>query len=168
MKIFALIQVSAFAAVVFAISQSAVGADLYASTAGSGQGELLILDPATGGLITDVGPLNDSTARNFGMTGLAFDPVSGVLYGSSASGNPDQTTRNQLVTINPATGLVTPIGDFGISASMSDIAFDPITHVLYGIGTVGGASLFNQSHHSRGHEGWRFWFYPNQRGRIGY
>jgi hypothetical protein len=78
------------------------------------------------------------------MTGLAFDPVSGVLYGSSTAASPDPSTTDQLVTINPATGLVTPIGDFGLGSgtSMTDIAFDPVTHVLYGIGSVGGAHLY--------------------------
>src|SRR4029079_2878570 len=61
---------------------------------------------------------------------------------SSAHGNPDQSTRDQLVTINPASGLVTPVGNFGINATMTDIAFDPVTHVLYGIGSVGGAHLY--------------------------
>jgi hypothetical protein len=109
-----------------------------------GSGELYIIDPTNGATITDIGPLNDSTGRNFPMTGLAFDPVSGVLYGSSAAGNPDTSTRDQLVTINPATGLVTPIGDFGLGdgTSMTDIAFDPNTHVLYGLPSVGGASLY--------------------------
>jgi hypothetical protein len=119
-------------------------ADLYAASGQGSTGELYILDPATGATITDVGPLNDSTARNFGMTGLAFDPVSGVLYGSSANANADQSTRGQLVTINPANGLVTPIGSFGLAAggTMTDLAFDPVTHVLYGIPSNGGANLF--------------------------
>jgi len=119
-------------------------ADLYAASGQGAAGELYIIDPATGATITDVGPLKDSGARNFGMTGLAFDPVSGVLYGSSANANSDTTTRAQLVTINPASGLVTPIGGFGLAAggTMTDIAFDPVTHVLYGLPSNGGASLF--------------------------
>ncbi len=139
---FALLLASALSLIALPIRSNA--ADLYASSAGQGgTGELYIINPATGATITDVGPLNDSTGRNFGMTGLAFDPVSGVLYGSSAHGNTDQTTRDQLVTINPATGLVTPIGVYTTpDGSMTDIAFDPNTHILYGIPSIGGASLY--------------------------
>ena len=143
MRVFTLIQVSVFAFAMSALSQIAIGADLYVASGQAGPGELYIIDPATGATITDVGPLNDSTGRNFGMTGLAFDPVSGVLYGSSANGNPDQSTRDQLVTINPATGLVTPIGVYSTPAgSMTDLSFDPNTHILYGIPSVGGANLY--------------------------
>jgi PEP-CTERM motif len=128
----------------FATTDAAKAVNLYAASGQGASGELYILDPATGATVTDVGPLNDSTARNFGMTGLAFDPVSGVLYGSSANANADPSTRGQLVTINPANGLVTPIGSFALAAggTMTDLAFDPNTHVLYGLPSNGGASLF--------------------------
>jgi hypothetical protein len=135
---------AAFALSLIAFAAPSDAADLYAASGASATGELYILNPANGATITDVGPLNDSTARNFGMSAIAFDPVSGVLYGSSANANLDTSTRGQLVTINPATGLVTPIGGFGLAAggTMTDIAFDPVTHVLYGIPSNGGASLF--------------------------
>jgi hypothetical protein len=99
-------------------------------------------------MIQDIGPLNDSNGLNYGMTGLAFDPVSGVLYGSTATGNLDPSAANLLVTINPTTGLVTVKGPYNLSgdatgASMTDIAFDPTTGVLYGIGSVGGAHLYS-------------------------
>ncbi|HEX4415486.1 MAG TPA: hypothetical protein VH107_17775, partial [Lacipirellulaceae bacterium] len=141
MKVFV---ASAFSIIVGVTTQAVRAADLYAASGQGSTGELYIIDPTTGATITDVGPLNDSTARNFGMTGLAFDPVSGVLYGSSANANADTSTRGQLVTINPATGLVTPIGSFGLAAggTMTDLAFDPVTHVLYGLPSNGGASLF--------------------------
>ena len=126
----------------FATADTAQAVNLYASSAQGSAGELYIIDPATGATITDIGPLNDSSAQNYGMTGLAFDPVSGVLYGSSA--NQPASTAGKLVTINPATGLVTPIGSFNPPAggTMADLAFDPTTHVLYGIPSNGGASLF--------------------------
>jgi hypothetical protein len=119
-------------------------AEIYAASGQGGAGELYILDSATGAIITDIGPLNDSTARNFGITGLAFSPVSGVLYGSSANGNSDPSTRDQLVTINSATGRVTTVGNFWLAAggTMTDIAFDPITHLLYGITSNGGPNLY--------------------------
>jgi hypothetical protein len=134
----------ALALIIIARPTRSGAAELYAASGQGGQGELYIVNPATGATISDVGPLNDSAARNFGMTGLAFDPVSGVLYGSSANGNPDQSTRDKLVTINPATGLVTPIGTFGLAAggTMTDLAFDPNTDVLYGLPSIGSASLY--------------------------
>ena len=143
MRVFTLIQVSVFAVAMSAVSQSAMGADLYVASGQAAAGELYIINPATGATITDVGPLNDSTGHNYGMTGLAFDPVSGVLYGSSANGNADTSTRDQLVTINPATALVTPIGVYSTPAgSMTDLSFDPNTHILYGIPSVNGANLY--------------------------
>lgn len=72
---------------------------LYAATAGGGPGELYTLDPGTGAVVTDIGPLNDVAGLNYGITGLAFDSVTGVLYGSVANNN--AATRAQLVTINP-------------------------------------------------------------------
>jgi hypothetical protein len=118
---------------------------LYGATAGGGGGELFILDPATGATIQDVGPLNDALGTNYGITGLAFSPVTGLLYGSVA--NSSVTTRAQLVTINPATALVTPIGPFNAGntgsrpATMSDLAFNA-TGNLFGIGSVGGPQLY--------------------------
>ncbi len=138
---FALLIASALSLIALPLRSDA--ADLYVASGQAAAGELYIINPATGATITDVGPLNDSAGHNYGMTGLAFDPVSGVLYGSSANGNPDQSTRDQLVTINPATALVTPIGVYSTPAgSMTDLSFDPNTHILYGIPSVNGANLY--------------------------
>ena len=62
-------------------------AALFAATAGSGAGELYTLNPANGATLTDVGPLKDLGGINYGITGMAFDPASGVLLGSSANSN---------------------------------------------------------------------------------
>jgi hypothetical protein len=116
--------------------------DLYAASGQGAAGELYKINPANGATLTDIGPLNDSSNRNFGMTALAFDPVSGVLYGSSGNANTDTTTRGELVSINPASGLVTDIGNFGVpGGTMTDLAFDPTSHVLYGLTSAGGARL---------------------------
>ena len=48
-------------------------------------GELYILNPVDGSVITDVGPLNDSQGNNYGLTGLRYDPDSGILYGITGS-----------------------------------------------------------------------------------
>src|SRR5258708_2839960 len=94
---------------------------LYGSTAAGNPGELWILDPATGGAIKDVGPLNDSLGNNYEVTGLAFNPLNGVLYGSTA-GHPG----TKLLIITPATGLVTVVGSFNAGAgnTMADVSFD--------------------------------------------
>jgi hypothetical protein len=126
----------------------AEAATLYGSTAAGGPGELYIINPANGALIQDVGPLNDSLNANYPITGLAFHPVTGVLYGST--GNNPATTAARLVTINPASGLVTVIGSFnagpvnasGTPATMTDIAFDA-TGNLFGIGSIGGPQLYS-------------------------
>jgi len=89
---------------------TADAATLYGSTASGGPGELYVLNPSTGGMIQDVGPLNDALNVNYGVTGLAFNPITGLLYGSTA--NADPATAAKLITVNPLTGLVTVIGDF--------------------------------------------------------
>lgn len=120
---------------------------LYASSAAGGPGELYILDPATGAMLQDVGPLNDLTGQNYGVTGLAFDPYSGILYGSVA--NADPVVAAQLITIDPATAQVSVIGAFNAGnpgtrpATMTDLAFDPTTGGLYGVGSVGGPQLYS-------------------------
>ena len=58
----------------------------------------------------------------------------------------------RLVSINPATALVTDIGPFnagptntgGTPATMADIAFDPAGN-LYGVGSIGGPQLYSIS-----------------------
>jgi len=126
-------------------SASAGAQSLYASSAAGGPGELYILNAATGAALQDVGPLNDALGVNYGITGLAFNPVTGVLYGSTA--NNVAATEARLVTIDPANGRVTVVGPFnagnaGITpATMGDLAFDSAGN-LYGIGTVGGPQLY--------------------------
>jgi hypothetical protein len=110
---------------------------LYGATS-SGHGELYTLNPATGGVLTDVGALNDSGSVNYSVSGLAFNPISGVLYGSTGG-----VSGTQLLTINPNSGLVTVVGSFGAgSATMTDLAFDSSGH-LFGISSSGGANLYS-------------------------
>jgi len=112
---------------------------LYGSTSG-GHGELYVLDPTTGGVLQDVGGLNDASAKNYSVTGLAFDPLTGVLYGSTGG-----ASGTQLLTIDPTTGLVTVVGSFNTGHSgntMTDLAFDPSGN-LFGIGSSGGPNLYS-------------------------
>jgi hypothetical protein len=121
---------------------------LYASTAAGAAGELYILDSANGAMIQDIGPLNDSLNANYPVTGLAFHPITGVLYGST--GNNNSAAQATLVTINPATALVTVVGAFnagptntsGDPATMADIAFDSAGN-LYGVASIGGPNLYS-------------------------
>lgn len=114
---------------------------MYVATASGSAGELYIVDPATGATLKDVGPLNDSRSVNYAVTGLAFHPTTGVLYGSSASAVAATSTR--LLTIDPATAQVTVIGLYNASgATMADIAFDS-TGNLYGVASKNGPNLFS-------------------------
>ncbi len=93
---------------------------------------------ASGGVLEDVGPLNDSGAVNYSVTGLAFNPVTGVLYGATGG-----VSGHNLLTINPTNALVTVVGSFNIaSATMTDLAFDSAGN-LYGISSSGGANLYS-------------------------
>lgn len=124
---------------------------LYASTASGASGRLYIINQATGAVVQDIGLLNDTSAVNYGMTGLAFHPTTGVLYGSThnlTGGNP--ATLARLVTINPSTAQVTVIGAFNLpivpgnpsrAPTMSDISFDSAGN-LYGVGSI-GAQLYS-------------------------
>jgi hypothetical protein len=121
---------------------------LYGATASGSPGQLYVLDATTGGILQNVGPLNDAAGTNYPITGLAFHPTTGVLYGST--GNNPAATSATFVRIDPATALVTVIGPFdagptnssGTGATMGDLAFDAAGN-LFGIGTIGGPQLYS-------------------------
>jgi hypothetical protein len=133
---------------VLATSATVDAATLYGATASGGPGELYILNPADGSAVQNVGPLNDVTGLNYPMTGLAFHPTTGLLYGST--GNNPAATAGRFVTINPATAQVTfigpfnagPVNDSGTPATMTDLAFDSAGN-LYGVGSIGGPQLYS-------------------------
>lgn len=99
-----------------------------ATGTGGGTGTLVSIDPLTG-TATVIGLTNDGIGNNYRLTGLAFDPFSGVLYGSS--GNSSPTNPGTLVTVDPMTGLVTLIGSYGTGGTMADLTFTP-DGTLYG------------------------------------
>ena len=117
---------------------------LYAATGSHGvNGELYILNPANGSVITDVGALVDIAGNPYGLTGLRFNTSTGLLYGSTGSKSP--TDPNWLVTVNPLTALVTPVGPYaaGSDVTMSDLAF--ASGNMYGVsGTSDSFYLINQ------------------------
>jgi len=129
-----------------AASQAHAGT-LYAATSAGGPGELYIINQATGAVVQDVGPLNDALSTNYPITGLAFNPLTGLLYGSTGNAG---AVDGHLVSINPATALVTDIGLFnagpvntgGSPATMADLAFDSAGN-LYGVGSIGGPQLYS-------------------------
>jgi hypothetical protein len=142
------VQVFLCASAVLALAARADASTLYGATSAGGPGELYVLNPANGAMIQDVGPLNDSLGGNYPITGLALNPLTGVLYGST--GNAIAGREARLVTINPASGLVTVIGSFnagpvntsGTPATMADIAFDATGH-LFGVGSIGGPQVYS-------------------------
>ena len=113
---------------------------LYGSTSAGGAGELWIIDATTGTGLQDVGPLSDAGSVNYPVTGLAFHPVTGVLYGSTGGTFPTP----ELLQINPTNAQVTVVGAYGAGAgvTMADIAFDSAGH-LYGVSSSGGANLYS-------------------------
>ena len=103
---------------------------LYAASGTFGvQGILYTLDPATGAVLTTVGPLHDAAGNNYGMGGLKYHPTTGIFYGVTMNDSP--THPNYLVIVDPATALVTPIGPLGWV--LTDIAIDPTTGVMYAV-----------------------------------
>jgi hypothetical protein len=121
---------------------------IYGATASGSPGNLYRLDPATGASLGLVGPLDDALGTNYPITGMAFHPTTGVLYGST--GNNPAETAGLFVRINPATAQVSVIGPFnagpvnsdGTPATMADLAFDGSGN-LYGIGSIGGPQLYS-------------------------
>lgn len=132
----------ALAALAILCAAQPAKADVLYGATGSGGigGHLLRLDPATGGVLTDVGPLVDAAGNAYGLTGLAFQPNTGILFGSTSNLSP--TGVAHLVTVNPATALVTDIGSFGPGSTMSDITFDPTTGTLFAWRAASGHGLY--------------------------
>lgn len=83
---------------------------------------------------TTTGAGTDLGDTGVGLTGVAYDPSNGILYGSSAT---------NLYTLDPATGVATLVGPFGPAwpGTMIGIAFDYMNMVLYGV-DLGYDALF--------------------------
>jgi hypothetical protein len=110
---------------------------LYGATGGTGS--LYTIDPTTGSATlvhAFVGASNASLT--YGLNGLAFQPATGTLYGTTSPDSPN--SGNSLVTINPATGQVTVIGPSGTGFPYTNIAF-ALNGTLYGwLVSAGGAT----------------------------
>jgi hypothetical protein len=83
------------------------------------------------GAATLVGPLvgASNASLTYAITGLAVQPGTGTLYGSTSRHSAN--SPGNLVTVNPATGQVTVIGPFGSSRTAADLTFTP-AGTLYG------------------------------------
>ncbi|PYK30298.1 MAG: hypothetical protein DME57_07295 [Verrucomicrobia bacterium] len=87
---------------------------LFGARGGGSLTDLYILNPANGSVLVDLGP------TGFSITGLRFDPTTGVLYGSTAN----RLSAGDLITLNPITGTGTFVGNFGVpNHTMADLAF---------------------------------------------
>ncbi len=132
-----LTRLSLSAVAALALAAPAPAQVLYAARGAGNPGELYTLNPATGAMAQDIGPLTDSGGTNYGVTGMAFNPVTGVLYASVDGKGPAD-----LLSINPATARVTVVGPFNAGGlTMTDLAFTSAGQ-LYGISSTGGANLY--------------------------
>lgn len=90
--------------------------------------DLYTLDPATGLMTSDIGPIG------FALTGLALNPITGILYG--ATSNQSAINPRSLISIDQNTGAGTLIGPFNIPNNhpIPDITF--VGNTLYGCDTI--------------------------------
>ena len=104
------------------------GGTLYAAdgAASNPNCHLYILNPGDGSVTMDIGPIG------FAVTGLAFDPNTGILYGATGGFSPSPPRRS-IITIDPNTGVGTLIGAEGSGGPLADITFTSDA-TLYGWG----------------------------------
>jgi hypothetical protein len=105
---------------------------LLRTTNGTAAGDLYSIDPNTGAAMV-IAPLVDNFTNTYAVTRLAFDNLTGVLYGSTSFQSP--TGSKSLVSINHFTGAVTFIGSFSDGDTMAALTFDTTTATLYGMGS---------------------------------
>ena len=85
-------------------------AHLYGVTEDNGYSELYIIDPQTG-KAENIGFIREETSSDGVLlyrqvTGIAFNPITGVLYATGVQiGDTEETLS--LITIDPCTGIVT-------------------------------------------------------------
>jgi hypothetical protein len=98
-----------------------------ADGAGGNISNLYVLNPDTGAVVRTVGPIG------FAVTGLALDPTTGTLYGSTGrQASAGQPNPGSLISINRTTGAGTLVGDlFPDTSTAADITFTP-DGTLYG------------------------------------
>ncbi|MFN0019870.1 MAG: calcium-binding protein [Pirellulaceae bacterium] len=96
---------------------------LFGSTGGNANSDLYLVDTTTGAT-TSIGPIG------FAVTGLAVDPATGILYGSTSTRSP--SNPGSIITIDKVTGAGTLVGSMVLSDdAIADITFDA-AGTLYG------------------------------------
>ena len=80
----------------------------------------LYIENLANGTASLVGSIRLQGSKPIGVTGMAVHPTTGVLYGITSEHSPNNP--RSLVTIDPASGAATLVGDLGMIGS--DIAFD--------------------------------------------
>jgi uncharacterized repeat protein (TIGR01451 family) len=120
----------------------AVDPVLYAvDGAGNNPSSLYTVNAGTG-LATFVANITISATQVSHVTGLAFDPTDGTLYGFMNGGqgfypDPDHADGT-LLTINKTTGVATVVGSVGLAGiHVADIAFDPLGNLYAWTGGCG-------------------------------
>lgn len=117
---------------------------------GANAGQLVTLDLVTGAHTNLPNPFGsgqgvEGTITMTDMDGLAFDPFSGILYGT----NRRNGLVDLLVQIDISTGLIVqnafgpgvdyvPIPETGAFLDIDDITIDPVDGQMYGIANNGG------------------------------
>ncbi len=94
-----------------------------ASGGNASSAKLFTIDLATcgGGPVGCTATNVSANNIGFGLTGLAFHPATGDLYGSTQTNG---SNRGNLASINPTTGVGTLIGSFGFSdGTLADLTF---------------------------------------------
>jgi PKD domain/RTX calcium-binding nonapeptide repeat (4 copies) len=103
---------------------------------GAAAGQLLLIDQTTAASTVLGDPVTPG-----GLTGLVYDPFASVLFGSTINGG-----VSTLVRINPDTGaLISTVGTItngpgGPTLSIGDLAIQPGTNTLFGIGSNAGGA----------------------------
>lgn len=93
----------------------------------SGNNSLVTINPVTGAVTSSL-----NIVSNFNITSIAFDSVTGVLYGNAAVAfNPNLTASDILYRIDPVTGVATFVGNMGV-LNVFALGFDN-NGVLFGI-----------------------------------
>ena len=98
---------------------------------GTNDGALVLVDQTTGaGAIIGAPTIN-------GLTGLAFNPDTGALYGTTNRGG------NLLLSINPGDGSF--ISSLALSIAVGDLTFQPGSDILFAISNTGNIYTIDTS-----------------------
>ncbi len=104
-----------------------IGSTLYSVTRGDNQ--LRIINTSDGSTTSQL-TLTHATLAVDGWTGLATNPLTGVLYGVAKQGG----ANRHLVTIDHTTGAVTDLGNIGTQIAAITFVPEPATLTLLGAG----------------------------------